>query len=54
MDIYEKLSQQELLKILMAAYTKGNEEDHIQMGEIIEDMKDKVLTIINLNENGHE
>jgi hypothetical protein len=49
MNISDKLTQQKLLEILVSSYIKGQENKNIQTIEILEDMKQKFLSIINTN-----
>ncbi|WP_176699688.1 hypothetical protein [Neobacillus massiliamazoniensis] len=49
MNISDKLTQQKLLEILVSSYIKGQENKNIQTIEILEDMKQKFLSIMNTN-----
>ena len=49
MSISEKLTQQKLLEILVTTYIKGQEKEDIQMIDLLEDMKQQVLSVLNAN-----
>jgi hypothetical protein len=49
MNISDKLTQQKLLEILVSSYIKGQEDENIQTIELLEDMKQKFISIINTN-----
>jgi hypothetical protein len=49
MNISDKLTQQKLLEILVSSYIKGQENKNIQTIDVLEDMKQKFLSIINTN-----
>jgi hypothetical protein len=50
MKISEKLTQQKLLEILVATYVRGQENENIQMTELLEEIKQKVLTVTHTND----
>ncbi|MEH7096684.1 hypothetical protein [Neobacillus vireti] len=47
MNISEKLTEHELLEILLTSYKKGQEKDHILVADLLEEMKQLVLSVIN-------
>ncbi|WP_160722267.1 hypothetical protein [Bacillus sp. USDA818B3_A] len=47
MNISDKISQQKLLEIMMTAYMIGQEVENVQMSQILEEIKQKVLLEIN-------
>ncbi len=49
-NISDKLTQQKLLEILVASYITGQENEHIRMVDLLEEMKKKVLSVMNTNE----
>lgn len=50
MNISEKLSQKELQNILLNIYEKGQELEEKEIVNIIEDIKQQILTVINSKE----
>ncbi|MDQ6600128.1 hypothetical protein [Bacillus salipaludis] len=51
MIISQKLTQQKLLEILVAAYEMGQEVESVDLKEFVEEIKDKVLMVIYPSKN---
>lgn len=49
MNISDKLTEQKLLEIMVASYTKGHEKESIQITEMLEEIKQQVLSVVNSN-----
>ena len=47
MNIFRNLTQQKLLEILVDSHKKGQEIENIKMNDFIEDIKQKVILVIN-------
>ncbi|MDR4949085.1 hypothetical protein [Neobacillus cucumis] len=47
MNISKNLTQEKLLEILIDSYKKGQEIENIEMNDFIEDIKEKVILVIN-------
>ncbi|WP_180955512.1 MULTISPECIES: hypothetical protein [Bacillus] len=47
MDISEKLTQKSLQEILIKIYMKGQESDKIEVKELIEEIKQQVISAVN-------
>ncbi|WP_176541137.1 hypothetical protein [Bacillus sp. AFS076308] len=47
MNISKNLTQEKLLEILIDSYRKGQEIENIKMNDFIEDIKEKVILVIN-------
>jgi hypothetical protein len=51
MKISDRFTQRELLELLIISYIKGQEKDTIHIAEFIEEMKQKVLSVVNSNDH---
>jgi hypothetical protein len=47
MNMYKSLTQEKLLEILIDSYKKGQEIENIKMNDFIEEIKEKVILVIN-------
>ncbi|WP_158211650.1 hypothetical protein [Alkalihalobacterium alkalinitrilicum] len=50
MNISEKLSEQQLQNILLTIYEKGQSEKNINVTELIEEIKEHIMTVVNATE----
>jgi hypothetical protein len=50
MDISSYLTQKKLMEILEASIIKGQEEDDIQINQFIEEIKEKVLSVVGIED----
>ncbi|NHC43066.1 hypothetical protein G6549_24530 [Bacillus sp. MM2020_1] len=50
MNISDNLTQQKLLEILIETYIRVQEKENLQMFELLEEIKQKVLSEINTND----
>ncbi|MBS4179150.1 hypothetical protein [Lederbergia citrea] len=51
MSISEKLSEQQFKELLEEIYIKGYESDYVQAEDIIEDIENKLVTILSISNN---
>jgi hypothetical protein len=50
MNISDNLTQKKLLEILIETYIRVQEKENLQMYELLEEIKQKVLSEINTND----
>jgi hypothetical protein len=49
MNISDKLTQEKLLEILTDSYIKGQGKENIRVADLLDEMKKKVMVVVNTN-----